>query len=100
MLNENMPSKLTQLLIYSAVLIIAYLAITNIFQGNVHHPKSFFIVIAGFILFLVAKASLILKGKPISFGSKQMTAAMANTYRIGYWLMCIGTIGTFFGPTT
>jgi hypothetical protein len=77
------------------VLLLIALAIVNITRGEVRQPWAFVIVLLGFVLFVVAKSSVILHRQRISFGPRLMTARMANTYRLGYWLMIVGTLTTF-----
>ncbi len=84
--------KIVSLLTLAALTIGAFL---NIYYGNVTHPKAFFIVLAGFILFSFGKLSVIIKKQRISFGTKLMTENMANLYRVGYWLMVVGLLATF-----
>ena len=70
-------------------------AIDNIIRGDVRHPSAFVVVLLGFVLFSLAKLSVILHRQRISFGTRLMTARMANAYRLGYWLMVCGTLATF-----
>jgi hypothetical protein len=53
------------------------------------------IVLLGFGLFSLAKLSVILHRQRISFGTRSMSARMANAYRLGYWLMACGMLVTF-----
>jgi hypothetical protein len=53
------------------------------------------VVLLGFGLFSLAKLSVILHRQRISFGTRSMSARMANAYRLGYWLMVCGTLATF-----
>lgn len=78
------------------VIPVIFITIQNIIKGEVSHPYSFIISLVGFALFLISKISLFLKGTLISFGSKKLTENMANLYRLGYWLMAVGLIFTFF----
>jgi hypothetical protein len=70
-------------------------ALMNIWRGEVKKPLAFGIVILGFILFAVAKMTILLQKRWISFGPGLMTERMATLYRIGYWLMAIGILLTF-----
>lgn len=70
-------------------------ALLNLWRGEVVHPELFGIALAGLGPFLVAKLSVITKGRWVSFGTKHMSPAMANSYRAGYWLMFVGSVLTF-----
>jgi len=78
------------------VIPVVFITIINIIKGEVAHPYAFVICLVGFALFLISKISVLIKGKLISFGTKQLSENMANFYRLGYWLMAIGLILTFF----
>jgi hypothetical protein len=67
----------------------------NIEQQKISHPFAFLITIAGFIFFLIAKSSVILHKKRVSFGSGLMAENMKNSYRMGYYLMFLGILFTF-----
>jgi len=77
------------------VALLFAVAIVNITRGEVRQPWAFVIVLLGVVLFLVAKLSVILHQQRISFGTRLMTTRIANTYRLGYWLMIFGTLATF-----
>jgi hypothetical protein len=94
-MRENQPSKFTEILIWIFIFLIGTFAISNVLQGKVAHPSSFFIMLIGFVLFFISKLSVIIKKKWISFGTRSMSAWMANSYRIGYWLMIFGFLATF-----
>lgn len=70
-------------------------AVANVIQDKVAHLSSFIIMLIGFVLFIISKLSVIIKKKWISFGTRSMSAWMANLYRIGYWLMIFGFLATF-----
>jgi hypothetical protein len=70
-------------------------AVANIVGRRVAHPQAFWIVVAGLLLFLVGKVSVIARGRWMSFGSWPMSEGMANAYRVGYWLMAVGILFTF-----
>lgn len=72
------------------------ITIQNIIKGEVANPYAFAICIAGFALLFIAKVSLFAKGQWISFGTKKVSENIANLYRVGYWLMAVGLIFTFF----
>lgn len=74
---------------------VAFAALHNIWQGEVHTPSAFVLTLIGFVLFAIAKLSVIRKEHWINFGTKRMTENMANLYRLGYWLMIIGVACTF-----
>jgi len=50
----------------------------------------------GFIFFLAAKVSLLVDGIYISWGSKSMSRSFRASYRLGYGLMIVGFLATFF----
>jgi hypothetical protein len=70
-------------------------AIWNVANGSVAHPRAFWIVLAGLVLFLIGKVSVIARGRWVSFGTWPMSENMANVYRLGYWLMAVGILVTF-----
>jgi hypothetical protein len=94
-MKENDLTPFGKLAILLATLLLFASAGTNIVQGNVSHPGAFGIIIGGFILFVIAKVSVILHTRWVSFGSSLMTENMANLYRLGYWLMAVGVLLTF-----
>lgn len=94
-MKENRPTNIVKTFSWLLIAMLGLGAILNIYFGNVTHPKAFFIVLLGFILFAAGKLSVILRKQKISFGSKLMTENMANLYRIGYWLMVVGLLATF-----
>ena len=99
MFNENMPSSFSKVAIIGLLGFITWLALLNIYNGVVHEPQFFVVSLVGFSLFLMSKLSLFKKGRLISFGVGNMSTLAANFYRIGYWLMIVGVLGTFFGPS-
>ena len=96
-MKENELSKFSQIGIVLLVIIPALVAaVVNISRGYVPHPSAFMLVILGFVLFLTAKLSVIIRHKKwVSFGSHPMTENMANVYRLGYWLIIVGILFTF-----
>jgi len=54
-------------------------------------------MLVGFVLFAVAKTSVVAQQRWITFGTRTMSENMANVYRIGYWLMAVGILATFSG---
>lgn len=80
---------------YLLVVVLAVGAVTNIFRGEVPHPYALVFVLFGFMLFLVAKLSVVGWKKWVSFGTTPMSAGMADLYRVGYWFMVVGILGTF-----
>ena len=95
LLRENEFGVIGKALTIVCVIVVAALALLNAGRGEVPHPWFFSVAVAGCLLFLAAKISVIVTKRRISFGSGEMTPAMANTYRAGYWLMCVGTLATF-----
>jgi hypothetical protein len=94
-MKENDLTPFGKIAILLAILLIFASVGTNIVQGNVAHPAAFWITSGGFLLFVIAKMSVILHKRWVSFGSSQMTENMANLYRLGYWLMAVGILLTF-----
>jgi hypothetical protein len=94
-MKENEFSLIGKVLIVIGVIALAGAALLNVVRGDVLHPFAFSIVIFGFALFLWAKLSVIIRNRWISFGTANMSLAMANAYRLGWWLMAVGTIMTF-----
>jgi hypothetical protein len=75
---------------------VFFVTVCNIIVGEVANPYAFIICIVGFLLFLISKISLFRKGSLFSFGTKRLSQNMGNIYRLGYWLMAVGLIFTFF----
>jgi hypothetical protein len=75
---------------------VFFITVRNIIIGEVANPYAFTICIVGFLLFLISKISLFRKGVSFSFGTKRLSENMGNLYRLGYWLMAVGLIITFF----
>ncbi|MBA56345.1 MAG: hypothetical protein CMK89_17995 [Pseudomonadales bacterium] len=98
MFHENMPSTISKIVIIGLVALVSSLSVRNIYYGTVHKPWFYLLVLAGFALFLTAKLSLFIKGELLSYGCKSMAPWAANAYRVGYWFMIVGGLGTFFGP--
>jgi hypothetical protein len=92
MMIENELSIVGKVLVSLVVVAVSVGAAIRLGRGDVRHPELLWIVALGFILFLVAKLSVVLRGKWISFGSGPMTEAMGNMYRIGYWLLIVGIL--------
>jgi hypothetical protein len=78
------------------VVTVFFITVHNIIIGEVANPYAFTICIVGFLLFLISKISLFRKGGLFSFGTKRLSENMGNLYRLGYWLMAVGLIFTFF----
>ena len=95
MMRENELSKVGKALVSGIVILLFAGAANHLGRGEVRHPGSLWIVALGLILFLIAKLSVIFRGKWITFGSRPMTDAMGNTYRLGYWLMIVGILIMF-----
>ena len=95
MMRENELSKVGKAFLTGIVILLAVVAAIRLGRGEVRHPGSLWIVALGLILFLIAKLSVIFRGKWISFGSRPMTDGMGNTYRLGYWLMIVGILIMF-----
>lgn len=78
------------------VIPVSFITVRKIIIGEVANPYAFTICIVGFLLFLISKISIFRKGVLVSFGTKRLTETMGNLYRLGYWLMAVGLILTFF----
>jgi hypothetical protein len=94
-MRENAVSPIGKALTVACVIACAALAAANIWRGEVPRPWLFSVALFGCLLFVVAKASIISPKRWISFGTSGMSPGMANAYRAGYWLMCVGTLATF-----
>jgi hypothetical protein len=75
---------------------VFFITVRNIIIGEVANPYAFTICLVGFLLFIFSKISLFRKGVFFSFGTKRLSENMGNLYRLGYWLMAVGLILTFF----
>lgn len=91
-MRENELSKVGKVLASAIAGVVLLGAAVRLGRGEVRHPESLWIVAPGLILFLVAKLSVIRRVRWISFGSRPMTNAMGNTYRMGYRLMIVGIL--------
>ncbi len=94
-MRENEIGPLGRFLVYVLIGLAFLSAIYNLATGHVVSPMAFLIVFGGFVLFGVAKLSVILRKKWISFGSRRMTETMGNIYRLGYWFMVVGLLAMF-----
>ena len=107
-LDENLPTRfgpalamkeevspLGKVAVVSLIAVVIGVALANIARGEVRNPAAFGVALVGFALFSIAKLSVILRHRFVSFGSKPMTEGMANLYRAGYWLMIVGIPATF-----
>lgn len=94
-MKENQPSLFGKALVVVCTFMIAGIAALNIWRGTASHPGLFVVAIAGLLLFLAAKLSVIVRIRRVSFGTALMSPAMANAYRAGYWLMLVGVVATF-----
>ena len=99
MFSENIPSSISKVAIIGLLGFVAWLTILNIYDGVVHKPQYFVLSLVGLSLFLLSKFSLFKKGHLVTFGTKYMDTLASNFYRVGYWLMVVGVLGTFFGPS-
>ena len=79
------------------ILFLIFAAISHVVNKE---PQLFglLFLIAGFILFFIAKISVIRKGKLITFGVsavEHMSSSMAACYYLGYTIMIFGFIMSF-----
>lgn len=88
-------STFSKLALTSCVLFAAVSAFHNLARGEVPRPSAFVIVLAGFAVFALAKASVIRRGMLVSFGTQRLSENESNAYRLGYWLMAVGVLVTF-----
>jgi len=94
-MKENELSPFGKALAAIGGLALGVVALVNISIGEVSHPFAFSIVAIGFLLFLMAKLSVVMRRRWISFGPSLMTPGMADAYRVGYWLMVAGIVASF-----
>lgn len=94
-MRENELTIISKSLFTVLLILIAFSALHNIWQQEVHSPSIFALTLVGFAFFAIAKLSVIRKEHWINFGTQRMTENMANLYRLGYWLIIVGVIGTF-----
>jgi len=94
-MRENELSVFSKVGVIVLVALAFAAAFVNIANGVVVNPRAFWIVVAGLVLFLIGKGSVIARGRWISFGTGLMSENMANLYRLGYWLMAVGILVTF-----
>jgi hypothetical protein len=95
LLRESEFTLLSKILVVLLFVFAAGLAMFNIWRGEVRHPIAFVVTLLGLLLFVMAKLSVIRGKALITFGSWAMTPDSANLYRLGYWLMIVGTLLTF-----
>ncbi|MGP1609566.1 MAG: hypothetical protein ACTS5G_02585, partial [Burkholderiales bacterium] len=69
MMRENSIGLLGRVFICLILTAGGALAILNIWHGEVARPWLFSLILAGFLLFLVAKISLFAQGRWLSFGT-------------------------------
>jgi hypothetical protein len=95
LMRESEFTLLSKILVVVMFGFVAGLAVFNIWHGQVRNPWAFVLTLFGMALFVIAKLSVIRRKKLISFGTSAMTGDSANLYRLGYWLMIVGTLLTF-----
>jgi len=71
------------------------IAVRNMIRGQVVNPMASLIILLGVFLFCIAKISVIKSNGLFTRGTKNMSQAMANLYRIGYWMMFVGFLLAF-----
>ena len=94
-MRESEFTLLSKILVVIMFAFVAGLAVFNIWNGHVRNPWAFVLTLLGMVLFVIAKLSVIRRKAWISFGTSAMTEDSANLYRLGYWLMIVGTVLTF-----
>jgi len=97
LMRENELSVLGKFFFVGLLAFVGVSSAANIYNGHVPNPMAFVVVLAGFMCFLIAKASIIFHKKKVSFGCRLMSENIANLYRLGYWLMVVGVLLTFVG---
>ena len=91
-------SAMINLIILIGPMLIA-IVMALIIPNVLHYPK-FFILSSwslygiGLLCFIIAKLSVIKKGKLITFGSSQMSSLHKKLYKMGYLLMIIAFLFT------
>jgi hypothetical protein len=73
----------------------AVCAVSNAVRGFVPRPGWVTLMLVGFVLFLAPKLHVVRRKQLFSFGTRLMTPAQANSYRLGYYFMALGFILTF-----
>jgi hypothetical protein len=94
-MREHAFGWVTKICTTAAVALLFVVAILNMADGMVPHPRQLSVVLAGFVCFAIGKTSVIARGRLVSFGSGHMSEGIANVYRFGYWLMGLGILLTF-----
>jgi hypothetical protein len=94
-MREHAFGLLTRTCATAAVALLFVAAFRNMADGDVPHPRAFWVVLAGLVCFAIGKMSVIARGRLVSFGSVHMTESTGNVYRFGYWLMGLGILITF-----
>ena len=92
---ENRFSIFGRSAVYVSLVFAAYSVVLNILAGKVSIPSAFFLVLAGFVFFLIPKLLVKKTEGVFGFGSKNMSNKLANSYRFGYWMMFLGIGLTF-----
>jgi len=90
-LGENKFSKAFEILFVLQAVPLIYFHAKNAQVS----PVGFIVILLGFILFLIAKISVIKKQHYFTFGCDNMSKAMMISYFFGYALMIIGYLVTF-----
>ncbi len=95
-MKENELSIFAQILVVVVWIIPLFiLTLINIANREVKHPGFAWLVVLGFVFFLVGKLSVITRKKLVSFGPRLMNENMANVYRVGYFFMILGIMLIF-----
>ena len=92
---ENKGSLLLRMSVYLGLSICLLSSMRNLCLGEVEDPCGFFVIIIGFVFFVVPKLLEKRAGDIFSFGGKNMSQGQRNSYRFGYWLMAVGFLLTF-----
>ena len=90
-LGENKLSRFTEILFLIQIPAILYFYAK---KAHVNH-WGFLVILLGFVLFLIAKISVIRKQHYFTFGCDNMTTKMMLIYFFGYLLMIFGYLVTF-----
>lgn len=91
MFRENKISKFTEVCFYILIPFLIYFHMNDAKVQVYGSP----VLLLGFILFLIAKISVIRKGSYFSFGCDNMGKKMMWSYFAGYLLMITGCFLTF-----
>jgi hypothetical protein len=94
-MRENELSRFGKILILALLAGLAVSAGMNIVHGIVPHPATFGLTMVGFVLFVIAKLSVLRQRRWVSLGTRAMSDTMETLYRFGYWCILVGILVAF-----